>query len=92
MLRGIIPLSLSRWRIQFGRWRGHGSPLFPVSCSFDDLDFTDFYQLAGAFHGVEPWSSSASLALNVPSDNDVLKSMLSHDRGVYVPENSFAPL
>ena len=21
---------------------GHGSPLFPVSCSFDDLDFTDF--------------------------------------------------
>ena len=21
---------------------GHGSPLLPVSCSFDDLDFTDF--------------------------------------------------
>ena len=58
---------------------GHGSPLFPVSCSFDDLDFTDFQQLAEAFHEVQPWSSSASLALNFPSDYDVLKSMLSHD-------------
>ena len=28
---------------------GHGSPLFPVSCSFDDLDFTDFQQLAALF-------------------------------------------
>ena len=55
---------------------GHGSPLFPVSCSFDDLDFTDFQQLAEAFHEVQPWSSSASLALNFP---DVLKSVLSHD-------------
>ena len=51
----------------------------PVSCSFDDLDFTDFQQLAEAFHEVQPWSSSASLALNFPSDYDVLKSMLSHD-------------
>ena len=58
---------------------GHGSPLFPVSCSFDDLDFTDFQQLAEAFHEVQPLSSSASLALNFPSDYDVLKSMLSHD-------------
>ena len=58
---------------------GHGSPLFPVSCSFDDLDFTDFQQLAEAFHEVQPWSSFASLALNFPSDYDVLKSMLSHD-------------
>ena len=58
---------------------GHGSQLFPVSCSFDDLDFTDFQQLAEAFHEVQPWSSSASLALNFPSDYDVLKSMLSHD-------------
>ena len=32
-----------------------------------------------AFHEVQPWSSSASLALNFPSDYDVLKSMLSHD-------------
>ena len=58
---------------------GHGFPLFSVSCSFDDLDFTDFQQLAEAFHEVKPWSSSASLALNFPSDYDVLKSMLSHD-------------
>ena len=58
---------------------GHGFPLFPVSCSFDDLDFTDFQQLAEAFHEVQPWSSSASLALNFPCDYDVLKSMLSHD-------------
>ena len=58
---------------------GHGSPLFPVSCSFDDLDFTDCQQLAEAFYEVQPWSSSASLALNCPSDYDVLKSMLSHD-------------
>ena len=34
---------------------GHGFPLFPVSCSFDDLDFTDFQQLAEAFHEVQPW-------------------------------------
>ena len=39
---------------------GHGFPLFSVSCSFDDLDFTDFQQLAEAFHEVQPWSSSAS--------------------------------
>ena len=57
---------------------GHGSPLFPVSCSFDDLDFTDFI-LAEAFHEVQPWSSSASDALNFRSDYDVLKSMFSHD-------------
>ena len=58
---------------------GHGFPLFSVPCSFDDLDFTDFQQLAEAFHEVQPWSSSASLALNFPSDYDVLKSLLSHD-------------
>ena len=58
---------------------GHGFPLFSVPCSFDDLDFTDFQQLAEAFHEVQPWSSSASLALNFPSDYDVLRSMLSHD-------------
>ena len=28
---------------------GHGFPLFPVYCSFDDLDFTDFQQLARLF-------------------------------------------
>ena len=55
---------------------GHGFPLFSVSCSFDDLDFTDFQQLAEAFHEVQPWSSSASLALNFPSDYDVLKSQV----------------
>ena len=76
--RDII-LSLSLGAVSNSDVGGHGSPLFPVSCSFDDLDFTDFQQLAEAFHEVQPWSSSASLALNFPSDYDVLKSMLSHD-------------
>ena len=31
---------------------GHGFPLFSVPCSFDDLDFTDFQQLAEAFHEI----------------------------------------
>ena len=83
-----LPLSLGA--VSNSDVGGHGAPLFPVSCSFDDLDFTDFQQLAEAFHEVQPWSSSASLALNFPSDYDVLKSMLSHDN--YVPGNSFAPL
>ena len=72
-------ISLSLGAVSNSDVGGHGSPLFPVSCSFDDLDFTDFQQLAEAFHEVQPWSSSASLALNFPSDYDVLKSMLSHD-------------
>ena len=72
-------LSLSLGAVSYSDVGGHGFPLFPVSCSFDDLDFTDFQQLAEAFHEVQPWSSSASLALNFPSDYDVLKSMLSHD-------------
>ena len=73
------PLSLSLGAVSNSDVGGHGFPLFSVSCSFDDLDFTDFQQLAEAFHEVQPWSSSASLALNFPSDYDVLKSMLSHD-------------
>ena len=72
-------LSLSLGVVSNSDVGGHGFPLFSVSCSFDDLDFTDFQQLAEAFHEVQPWSSSASLALNFPSDYDVLKSMFSHD-------------
>ena len=75
----IITLSLSLGAVSNSDVGGHGFPLFSVSCSFDDLDFTDFQQLAEAFHEVQPWSSSASLALNFPSDYDVLKSMFSHD-------------
>ena len=74
---GIFSLSLGA--VSNSDVGGHGFPLFSVSCSFDDLDFTDFQQLAEAFHEVQPWSSSASLALNFPSDYDVLKSTLSHD-------------
>ena len=74
-----LSLSLSLGAVSNSDVGGHGFPLFSVSCSFDDLDFTDFQQLAEAFHEVQPWSSSASLALNFPSDYDVLKSMLSHD-------------
>ena len=85
-----ISLSLSLGAVSNSDVGGHGFPLFPVSCSFDDLDFTDFQQLAEAFHEVQPWSSSASLALNFPSDHDVLKSMHAFSR--YVPGNSFAPL
>ena len=72
-------LSLSLGAVSNSDVGGHGFPLFSVPCSFDDLDFTDSQQLAEAFHEVQPWSSSASLALNFPSDYDVLKSMLSHD-------------
>ena len=75
----FLHLSLSLGAVSNSDVGGHGFPLFSVSCSFDDLDFTDFQQLAEAFHEVQPWSSSASLALNFPSDYDVLKSMLSHD-------------
>ena len=75
----MLFFSLSLGAVSNSDVGGHGFPLFPVSCSFDDLDFTDFQQLAEAFHEVQPWSSSASLALNFPSDYDVLKSMLSHD-------------
>ena len=67
-------LSLSLGAVSNSDVGGHGFPLFSVPCSFDDLDFTDFQQLAEAFHEVQPWSSSASLALNFPSDYDVLKS------------------
>ena len=74
-----LSLSLSLGAVSNSDVGGHGFPLFSVYCSFDDLDFTDFQQLAEAFHEVQPWSSSAYLALNFPSDYDVLKSMLSHD-------------
>ena len=80
IIRDILPVFFSSLgAVSNSDVGGHGFPLFPVSCSFDDLDFTDFQQLAEAFHEVQPWSSSASLALNFPSDYDVLKSMLSHD-------------
>ena len=59
-------ISLSLGAVSNSDVGGHGFPLFSVSCSFDDLDFTDFQQLAEAFHEVQPWSSSASLALNFP--------------------------
>ena len=71
----LLDLYLSLGAVSNSDVGGHGFPLFSVSCSFDDLDFTDFQQLAE----VQPWSSSASLALNFPSDYDVLKSMRSHD-------------
>ena len=35
-------LSLSLGAVSSSDVGGHGSPLLPVSCSFDDLDFTDF--------------------------------------------------
>ena len=38
----IIYLSLSLGAVSSSDVGGHGSPLSPVSCSFDDLDFTDF--------------------------------------------------
>ena len=57
-------LSLSLGAVSNSDVGGHGFPLFSVPCSFDDLDFTDVQQLAEAFHEVQPWSSSASLALN----------------------------
>ena len=75
----LVCVSLSLGAVSNSDVGGHGFPLFSVPCSFDDLDFTDFQQLAEAFHEVQPWSSSASLALNFPSDYDVLKSLLSHD-------------
>ena len=34
--------SLSLGAVSSSDVGGHGSPLFHVSCSFDDLDFTDF--------------------------------------------------
>ena len=37
-----IFLSLSLGAVSSSDVGGHGSPLSPVSCSFDDLDFTDF--------------------------------------------------
>ena len=63
-------LSLSLGAVSNSDVGGHGFPLFSVPCSFDDLDFTDFQQLAEAFHEVQPWSSSASLALNFPSEQN----------------------
>ena len=35
-------LALSLGAVSNSDVGGHGSPLLPVSCSFDDLDFTDF--------------------------------------------------
>ena len=44
-LKYRIILSLSLGAVSNSDVGGHGFPLFPVSCSFDDLDFTDFQQL-----------------------------------------------
>ena len=59
-----ISLSLSLGAVSNSDVGGHGFPFFSVSCSFDDLDFTDFQQLAEAFHEVQPWSSSTSGIIN----------------------------
>ena len=37
-----LSLSLSLGAVSNSDVGGHGSPLLPVSCSFNDLDFTDF--------------------------------------------------
>ena len=37
-----LSLSLSLGAVSNSDVGGHGSPLLPVSCYFDDLDFTDF--------------------------------------------------
>ena len=39
-VKGILSLSLGA--VSNSDVGGHGSPLLPVSCSFDGLDFTDF--------------------------------------------------
>ena len=54
----------------------HSSRFLVLSMISTSLIFNSWLR---AFHEVQPWSSSASLALNFPSDYDVLKSMLSHD-------------